>query len=137
MTRRPFALVLLAWLCALGSVQLASGPASAAARGRHALVGTFKLRSGACIGSTVSGTYFQMIYPGGTVANGKFFENPDSTCANKAYTLATPGVQGGFVTGKYQPNPAPAFNAQGGRSPTALWSRSCLLRSISLSPPTR
>ena len=61
-----------------------------------------------------TGTYFQMIYPGGTVANGKFFDNPDSTCANKAYTLAVPGVQGGLVTGKYQPNPTPAFNAQGG-----------------------
>jgi hypothetical protein len=48
------------------------------------------------------------------VANGKFFDNPDSTCANKAYTLVSPGAQGGFVTGKYQPNPTPAFNAQGG-----------------------
>jgi hypothetical protein len=48
------------------------------------------------------------------VAKGKFFDNPDSACANKAYTLATPGVQGGFVTGKYQPNPTPAFTAHGG-----------------------
>ena len=28
--------------------------------------------------------------------------------------MAVPGVRGGLVTGKYQPNPAPAFNAQGG-----------------------
>jgi hypothetical protein len=114
MIRRLFTVAGLTSLCALGAVQLASDPAGAAGGGRHALVGTFKLHSGACVGSAVTGTYFQMIYPGGTVANGKFFENPDSTCANKAYTLATPGTHGGFVTGKYQPNPTPPFNAQGG-----------------------
>jgi hypothetical protein len=35
-------------------------------------------------------------------------------CDDKSYTLAVPGTQGGLVTGKYQPNPTPAFNAQGG-----------------------
>jgi hypothetical protein len=114
MIRRLFIWAGLALLCALGAIQFVSDPAVAATGGRHALVGTFKLHSGACSGSAVSGTYFQMIYPGGTVASGKFFDNPDSTCANKAYTLASPGVQGGFVTGKYQPNPVPPFNAQGG-----------------------
>jgi len=114
MMRRLFNLAALASLLALGVGQLAVDSASAASNGRHALVGTFKLRAGACVGASVTGTYFQMIYPGGTVAAGKFFDNPDSTCANKAYTLATPGVQGGFVTGKFQANPVPAFNAQGG-----------------------
>jgi len=99
---------------ALGVGGLTSEPTNAALSGRHALVGTFKLQPGACVGSSVTGTYFQMIFPNGTVANGKFFENPDSTCPNKAYTLAVPGVQGGLVTGKFQPNPFPAFNAQGG-----------------------
>jgi hypothetical protein len=55
-----------------------------------------------------------MIFPNGNVSSGEFFDNPDSTCPNKAYTLAVPGLQGGLVTGKYQPSPTPAFNAQGG-----------------------
>jgi hypothetical protein len=114
MIRRLSNLAMLASLLALGATQLGSDPAGAAKGGRQSLVGTFKLKAGSCVGSSVAGTYFQMIYPGGTVAAGKFFDNPDSTCTNKAYTLALPGVQGGFVTGKYQPNPAPAFNAQGG-----------------------
>jgi hypothetical protein len=114
MIRRLFNLAMLASLLALGATQLASDPANGATGGRQSLVGTFKLKAGSCVGSAVTGTYFQMIYPGGTVASGKFFDNPDSTCANKAYTLALPGAQGGFVTGKYQPNPTPAFNTQGG-----------------------
>jgi hypothetical protein len=113
MIRRLINLAVLASLLALGATQLASDPAGAASS-RHALVGTFKLKAGACVGTSVTGTYFQMIYPGGTVAQGKYFDNPDSTCANKAYTLATPGVQGGFTTKKYQANPVPAFGASGG-----------------------
>ncbi len=114
MIRRFLTLSVLVSSFALGASELASDPASAATAGRHALVGTFKLEPGACAGASVTGTYFQMIFPNGSVANGKFFDNPDSTCANKAYTLVVPGVQGGLVTGKYQPNPTPAFNAQGG-----------------------
>jgi len=48
------------------------------------------------------------------VANGKFFDNPDSQCADKTYTLASPGTQGGLITGKYQPSPNPAFTSSGG-----------------------
>jgi hypothetical protein len=54
-----------------------------------------------------------MINPNGTVAKGPFFSNPDSLCADKTYTLAEPGTQGGLKTGKYQPSPTPAFSAQG------------------------
>jgi hypothetical protein len=114
MIRRLLAYSVVLSSVALGAGGLASEPASAASSGRHALVGTFKLQPGACVGSSVTGTYFQMIYPNGTVANGKFFDNPDSTCPNTAYTLAVPGVQGGLVTGRYQPNPSPAFSAHGG-----------------------
>jgi len=114
MIRRLLTLSVLVSSIAMGASELVSDPAGAATGGRHSLVGTFKLQAGACSGTAVSGTYFEMIFPGGTVANGKFFDNPDSTCANKAYTLTVPGVQGGLVTGKYQPNPTPAFNAQGG-----------------------
>jgi hypothetical protein len=113
MIRRLLTLSAVLWSL-LGAGELASIPAGAAVSGRHALVGTFKLQPGACSGTAVSGTYFEMIFPGGTVANGKFFDNPDSTCANKQYTLLVPGSQGGLVTGKYQTNPTPAFNGQGG-----------------------
>jgi len=101
-------------LLGLGALALGLPGTSASAASGSALVGTFKLAPGACAGYTVSGTYFRMIFPNGSVQNGKFFENPDSLCSNKTYTLALPGVDGGLVTGKYEPNPKPAFNAQGG-----------------------
>jgi len=81
--------------------------------GAQALVGTFKVTAGSDSGGTVTGTYFQMIQPGGTVASGPFFTNPDSTATNKAYTLLSPGTDGGLKTGSYQPNPSPAFDASG------------------------
>jgi len=73
----------------------------------------FRLTTGADSGSAATGSYFQMIEPGGTVAAGPFFSNPDSTATNKAYTFLTPGTSGGLVTGKYQPNPDPAFDGSG------------------------
>lgn len=114
MIRRLLTLSVLVSSIAMGASELVSDPADAATGDRHALVGTFKLQPGACSGTAVSGTYFEMIFPGGTVANGKFFDNPDSTCVNKQYTLLVPGTQGGLVAGKYQPNPTPAFSVQGG-----------------------
>ena len=90
------------------------GGLAGASSARRALVGTFKLAPGACATASASGTYFRMIFPKGTVAAGPFFQNPDSTCSDKTYTLAVPGSSGGLVTGRYQPNPVPAFNAQGG-----------------------
>jgi hypothetical protein len=78
------------------------------------LVGTFKLDPGSCVGYTVSGTYFRMIFPNGSIKSGRFFFNPDSLCSNKGYTLAVPGSAGGLVTGRYQPNPKPAFDSHGG-----------------------
>jgi len=93
---------------------LSPSPAGASSSGRTALVGTFKITPGACFGAAVSGTYFRMIDPKGSVATGPFFSNPDSTCPNHTFTLAVPGTQGGLVTGHYQPNPTPAFSATGG-----------------------
>ena len=77
------------------------------------LVGTFALTAGTCQGGTASGTYFRMVQPSGTVANGPFVSNGDSTCADKTYTLLAPGSDGGATTGAYQPAPAPAFDEQG------------------------
>jgi hypothetical protein len=113
MTRRTVPLFLLALAATSLSVIATSAP-SGASNGTRALIGTFKLTPGACTGETVTGSYFRMIFPGGSVASGKFFDNPDSLCDDKSYTLAVPGTLGGLVTGKYQPNPTPAFGAQGG-----------------------
>src|SRR4051794_37207865 len=89
----------------------------ATAPGAHAagtsLVGTFALTPGTCQSGAASGTYFRMVQPSGTVAQGPFVSNGDSTCADKTYTLLAPGSDGGAVTGAYQPAPAPGFDAQG------------------------
>jgi hypothetical protein len=110
---RTAALLALASLSLIAAGVVPS-PAGASGGKAKALVGTFKLDAGSCQGSSVTGTYFRMIFPHGTVANGKFFDNPDSLCSDKTYTLAIPGTQGGLVTGNYQPDPSPAFTAQGG-----------------------
>jgi hypothetical protein len=103
-------------VAAVGSLGVAVIPTgSAGASGSHAssLVGTFKLSAGSCTGATPTGTYFRMIYPGGSITAGKFFDNPDSTCSDQSYTLASPGVAGGLKTTKYQASPSPAFSATG------------------------
>jgi hypothetical protein len=107
--------VRLVSLLALGAVatgvpQIDAGASPAG----KALVGTFKLDAGSCVSYSVSGTYFRMIFPNGNVNSGRFFFNPDSLCSNKSYTLAVPGTAGGLVTGRYQPNPSPAFDSHGG-----------------------
>ena len=101
---------------ALGAVGLAlslllASPAPAASPTN--LVGTFALMPGACQSGGASGPYFRMVQPSGTVDNGPFVSNQDSTCADKTYTLLGPGTDGGLVTGGYQPAPTPAFDAQG------------------------
>jgi hypothetical protein len=74
------------------------------------LVGTFRIKPGTCVNGTARGTWFRMIFPGGSVASGRFFANPDSNCSDKTYTIATPGRDGGLATGRYQPSPSPAFD---------------------------
>jgi hypothetical protein len=115
------ALALAAPLALAGMVAFtAAAPASAANSSAKPLVGTFKLTAGSCAKAAPTGTYFRMIYPGGSLSAGRFFDNPDSTCTDKSYTLATPGTAGGFTTGKYQPNPVPAFSASGGALSSAI-----------------
>jgi hypothetical protein len=101
-------------LLALSTVILIPlGSAGASGSRAKVLSGTFKLAAGSCAGTTPTGTYFRMIYPGGTITGGKFFDNPDSTCTDPSYTLASPGTAGGLVTGKFQPGPTPAFTSTG------------------------
>ncbi len=101
-------------LLAIGGLTLGLGQTAASASSGKPLVGTFKLTNGACFGAAVTGTYFRMIFPKGNIKTGQFFQDPDSLCPNKTFILATPGTDGGFETGKFQPNPKPAFTSTGG-----------------------
>jgi len=100
-------------LAGCSSSSSSSSTTTTTTTGSQALVGTFRLTAGAQSGATVSGTYFRMVQPGGTVATGPFFSNPDSTAADKTYTLLVPGSGGGLATGTFQPNPNPAFDNSG------------------------
>jgi hypothetical protein len=110
-TALPAVTLASAALILAGSSSAGAAPASAPKP--KALVGTFRLAPGESGPGGATGSYFRMILPGGTVEQGPFFANPDSTAADKTYTLAQPGTDGGLVTGKYQSAPSPAFDAQG------------------------
>ena len=88
---------------------LALGSASAVSAAP--LQGTFKISPGANPPGT-TGSYFRMIFPGGS-ANGAFIGNGSSTASDNTYTYLSPGTDGGFVTGGYQPEPSPAFDGLG------------------------
>ena len=102
----------LALLALVASACASSSAHDTSAAGTQ-LVGTFRLVAGHCGSGTPTGTYFRMIQPGGTVAKGKYFSNPDSTCKDKSFTVERAGTDGGLVTGEFQPNPAKAFDARG------------------------
>ncbi len=120
--RRKARLISVATFAAVAILaSLASGQRdSAGASTGKALRGIFNLAAGSCQGTSVTGTYFRMIFPHGNVSNGKFFENATSTCSDKTYTLGVPGTQGGLFTGKFQPDPKPAFDARGGGLASAI-----------------
>lgn len=76
------------------------------------LVGTFGIDPGAD-GTEVGGSYFRMVQSGGTVADGPFVPNADSTATDQTYTLLEPGTDGGLTAGAFQPGPDPLFDADG------------------------
>ncbi len=76
------------------------------------LVGTFGIDPGTD-GAEVTGSYFRMVQSGGTLADGPFVPNGDSTASDQTYTLLEPGTDGGLTTGAYQPGPDPLFDADG------------------------
>jgi hypothetical protein len=92
------------------------GPGSALAA-KQPLVGTFLVAPGKSnansSGVKVSGSYFRMVYPGGSVSKGPFFLNSNSKSLDKTYTLFVPGIDGGLRTGSYQPMPSPPFAPNG------------------------
>jgi hypothetical protein len=77
------------------------------------LVGTFKITAGANNGSGVTGSYFRMVQPGGTLDGGPYVSNVSSAANDKTYTLLSPGTDGGLKTSGYQAEPSPAFDAAG------------------------
>ncbi|MBA2325940.1 MAG: hypothetical protein H0V95_04750 [Actinobacteria bacterium] len=105
----------LAASLALVATALAGASGAEAGGGKSKkLVGTFELDAGTCDAAGVAtGSYFKMIQPGGTIEAGPVLPNVDSTCSNKDVTLLEPGTDGGLRTGKYQPQPDPAFDATG------------------------
>lgn len=86
------------------------------------LTGTFSIDPADCsAGAPTSGSYFQMIQPGGTTEAGPFISNADSKCTDPNFTLLTPGTDGGLVTGSYQAAPDPAFDATGNALTTSIF----------------
>lgn len=76
------------------------------------LVGTFGINAGVD-GDDVTGSYFRMVQSGGSIADGPFVPNADSSATDQTYTLLEPGTDGGLITGAFQPGPDPAFDADG------------------------
>jgi hypothetical protein len=107
--------LLAAAAAALAAVTLVAAPAGAKSSSSSSkLVGTFQVTAASCAaGAPTSGSYFRMVQPKGTTAAGPFVPNADSTCGDKTYSALAPGTDGGLVTGKYQPQPDPPFDAAG------------------------
>jgi hypothetical protein len=77
------------------------------------LVGTFSIDDAVCDSAEVTGSYFRMLQPGGTMTDGPFIPNADSTCVDTTYSGLSAGTDGGLVTGAYQEAPDPAFDEAG------------------------
>ncbi len=77
------------------------------------LSGLFSIAAASCADTEVTGSYFRMLQPGGSLADGPFVPNTDSTCVDPSFTPLLPGSDGGFVSGGFQPAPVPPFDADG------------------------
>jgi hypothetical protein len=96
---------------------VAAAPAServVAGQAAGELKGLFRVTAASCTGGTPTGTYFRMIQPGGTAANGPYLSNTSSKCTDQTYTDMEPGTQGGLSTVAFQPQPEPPFTDEGG-----------------------
>lgn len=114
--RHPFRAGVASLALALAVAGTSGVAAAAPAKDKpKKLVGTFELTAGTCDASGVpSGSYFRMVTsPTGSITQGPFFPDPDSTCSDKSYIPAEPGADGGLITGKYQPQPDPPFDSVG------------------------
>ena len=77
------------------------------------LDGTFSIDPASCDDpANVTGSYFRMVQGAGTLTDGPFVPNADSTCADQTFSALLPGTAG-LVTGAFQPQPAEPFDAAG------------------------
>lgn len=89
--------------------------------GPQELVGLFKVDAGTCTDAGVTaGSYFRMVQAAGTLADGPFITNGDSTCGDTTWNVLLPGTDGGLRTGAYQPLPDPVFDAAGNAGAQAI-----------------
>jgi len=98
------ALGLLGMLGLVGCNSSQAKPASS-----ERLIGLFKLAPGRCTTASAhpTGSYLIAI----SAAQGRAVRNPKAGCANPDYTPLRPGVDGGLITGRFQTQPDPAFDA--------------------------
>lgn len=120
--RRPLAVFAILVLSAIAACSgdddtAAPSPATGAA---DELTGLLGIEAGVCDGDTVTGSWFRMIQPNGTVDDGPFVDNPDTTCADTALTIVSPGTDGGLRLGGYQAEPDPAFLDDGASTAGAI-----------------
>jgi len=99
----------------LGAACSTTTPAATttAATGGRVLIGLFRLTPGATSGGTLTGSWFRMLQPGGSVTSGPYMRNADSPADGGLATLLSPGTAGGLRSGGYQSQPTPAFDAGG------------------------
>jgi hypothetical protein len=90
--------------------------------GRRELVGLFHMAPGAVVNGRMTGSWFQMLQPGGNAKSGPYMRNADSQADNGLATLLQPGTAGGLRTGGYQSQPALAFASDGNSLADAILS---------------
>ncbi|MFT3899294.1 MAG: hypothetical protein QM728_03490 [Gordonia sp. (in: high G+C Gram-positive bacteria)] len=110
MKRLPKAVSVLAAL-AVAAAPLTACAGSGGSDGE--LVGLFRFTPGAEKDGKLTGTWFRMLQPGGTVDNGPYMANANSPADGGKATLLEPGTSGGLRSGAYQSEPSPAFGAYG------------------------
>jgi len=117
---RAASLMVATMLVGTAGVAGLTASAGASSGGARQLVGLFRLTPGSAVGHQLSGTWFRMLQPDASVKNGPFMNNANSTADGGLATLLAPGTAGGFRTGAYQPQPAPAFDAGGNSLASAI-----------------
>jgi hypothetical protein len=97
-----------------------TGSTEAPDPGAEQLVGLFSIDPGVCGGDDASGSYFRMVQSGGNPETGPFIDNGDSSCADKTWSTLEPGRDGGLITGSYQAQAEPLFEADGTSTATSV-----------------
>ena len=78
------------------------------------LLGLFAADPAECsVAGEESGSFFRMVQAGGTLEEGPYIPNGDSTCADQTFTPLAPGTEGGLLTGVLQPGAEPLFDEAG------------------------